>query len=270
MGVLLPYLAVLAVKRARRLRARRQRGPDRSPLAVSRASIGSPRRPQAPTDGPAAPRARRSSLLLGCLRPGYPTRRRACHRGRPTRGGFTARPCPAGPGRVPRRRAYPGPHGVIGTPRSAAASSGCPALRRPFARSGASPGRIRGVDRELRRGRRRLLSLGRALWSRTARAAVPRGPRPADGRDPQSTRLIAKDRVTSALRAPFTEFEDDAGPGEVSGERPRPRATASGRRARYMPLLPRPLDRRGIFRGTGRRAPADTLGRGSAYGCRRL
>jgi hypothetical protein len=31
-------------------------------------------------------------------------------------------------------------------------------------------------------------------------------------------RLIAKDRVTSFARAPFTRFEDDAGPGEVSEE----------------------------------------------------
>src|SRR4051794_25343977 len=30
------------------------------------------------------------------------------------------------------------------------------------------------------------------------------------------SRLIAKDRVTSFARAPFTTFEDDAGPGEVS------------------------------------------------------
>jgi hypothetical protein len=30
------------------------------------------------------------------------------------------------------------------------------------------------------------------------------------------SRLIAKDRVTSTVRAPFTRFEDDAGPGEVS------------------------------------------------------
>jgi hypothetical protein len=29
------------------------------------------------------------------------------------------------------------------------------------------------------------------------------------------SRLIAKDRVTSVVRAPFTTFEDDAGPGEV-------------------------------------------------------
>jgi hypothetical protein len=30
------------------------------------------------------------------------------------------------------------------------------------------------------------------------------------------SRLLAKDRVTSGIRAPFTRFEDDAGPGEVS------------------------------------------------------
>jgi Protein of unknown function (DUF1360) len=34
------------------------------------------------------------------------------------------------------------------------------------------------------------------------------------------SRLIAKDKVTSAVRAPFTRFEDDAGPSEVS-ETPR-------------------------------------------------
>lgn len=31
----------------------------------------------------------------------------------------------------------------------------------------------------------------------------------------KATRLIAKDRVTSTARAPFTRFEDDAGPAEV-------------------------------------------------------
>jgi hypothetical protein len=31
----------------------------------------------------------------------------------------------------------------------------------------------------------------------------------------KASRLIAKDRVTSVVRAPFTTFEDDAGPGEV-------------------------------------------------------
>ncbi len=32
----------------------------------------------------------------------------------------------------------------------------------------------------------------------------------------KASRLISKDRVTSGLRAPFTRFEGEAGPGEVS------------------------------------------------------
>jgi hypothetical protein len=32
----------------------------------------------------------------------------------------------------------------------------------------------------------------------------------------KAARLIAKDRVTSTVRAPFTRFQEDAGPGEVS------------------------------------------------------
>jgi uncharacterized protein DUF1360 len=31
----------------------------------------------------------------------------------------------------------------------------------------------------------------------------------------KASRLLAKDRVTSTVRAPFTRYEDDAGPGEV-------------------------------------------------------
>lgn len=31
----------------------------------------------------------------------------------------------------------------------------------------------------------------------------------------KTSRLITRDRVTSAVRAPFTQFQDDAGPGEV-------------------------------------------------------
>jgi hypothetical protein len=34
----------------------------------------------------------------------------------------------------------------------------------------------------------------------------------------KASRLVAKDRVTSSVRAPFTRFEGDAGPGEVSEE----------------------------------------------------
>jgi uncharacterized protein DUF1360 len=32
----------------------------------------------------------------------------------------------------------------------------------------------------------------------------------------KASRLLAKDRVTSSVRAPFTRYEGDAGPGEVS------------------------------------------------------
>jgi hypothetical protein len=38
----------------------------------------------------------------------------------------------------------------------------------------------------------------------------------------KASRLIAKDRVTAGIRAPFTRYEGKAGPGEVS-ERPRGR-----------------------------------------------
>lgn len=38
----------------------------------------------------------------------------------------------------------------------------------------------------------------------------------------KASRLISKDRVTSAIRAPFTRYEDSAGPGEVT-EKPRGR-----------------------------------------------
>jgi hypothetical protein len=31
----------------------------------------------------------------------------------------------------------------------------------------------------------------------------------------KATRLLGRDRVTSVIRAPFTRFQDDAGPGEV-------------------------------------------------------
>ncbi len=38
----------------------------------------------------------------------------------------------------------------------------------------------------------------------------------------KASRLVSKDRVTSGIRAPFTKYQDDAGPGEVS-EEPRGR-----------------------------------------------
>jgi Protein of unknown function (DUF1360) len=48
----------------------------------------------------------------------------------------------------------------------------------------------------------------------------------------KASRLIAKDRVTSGVRAPFTRFEGDAGPGEVSEE-----ARGSGLRRAVGELL---------------------------------
>lgn len=60
-----------------------------------------------------------------------------------------------------------------------------------------------------------------SAWVARSGRELPERPSPADlalltVATHKASRLIAKDRVTSALRAPFTEFEDDAGPGEVS------------------------------------------------------
>ncbi len=66
-----------------------------------------------------------------------------------------------------------------------------------------------------------------AAWFRRSGRALPER---MDGRDlalltvasHKAARLIAKDKVTSAIRAPFAEYQGPAGPGEVS-ERPRGR-----------------------------------------------
>jgi hypothetical protein len=60
-----------------------------------------------------------------------------------------------------------------------------------------------------------------SAWVARSGRELPQRPSPADlalltVATHKASRLIAKDRVTSTLRAPFTEFEDDAGPGEVS------------------------------------------------------
>jgi hypothetical protein len=60
-----------------------------------------------------------------------------------------------------------------------------------------------------------------SAWFRTSGRELPER---MDGRDlalitvatHKASRLLTKDRVSSAIRAPFTRFEDDAGPGEVS------------------------------------------------------
>jgi hypothetical protein len=60
-------------------------------------------------------------------------------------------------------------------------------------------------------------------WVRASGRELPDGPSAADlalvtVATHKASRLLAKDRVTSTIRAPFTEYQDDAnaGPGEVS------------------------------------------------------
>lgn len=65
------------------------------------------------------------------------------------------------------------------------------------------------------------LAAGFSAWIRRSGRALPDR---IDARDlalitiasHKTSRLITKDRVTSAVRAPFTRYQDDAGPGEVS------------------------------------------------------
>jgi hypothetical protein len=62
-----------------------------------------------------------------------------------------------------------------------------------------------------------------ALWFGRSGRELPER---IDGRDlflvtvasHKASRLIAKDKVTSAIRAPFARYQSDAGPGEVSEE----------------------------------------------------
>jgi uncharacterized protein DUF1360 len=68
---------------------------------------------------------------------------------------------------------------------------------------------------------------GFAGWVRASGRELPERPSGADlalmtVATHKAARLIAKDRVTSTVRAPFTRFDGDAGPGEVS-ESPRGR-----------------------------------------------
>jgi len=62
---------------------------------------------------------------------------------------------------------------------------------------------------------------GFAAWLRASNRELPESPSTGDFvlmtvATHKAARLVAKDRVTSAVRAPFTRYEDDAGPGEVS------------------------------------------------------
>jgi Protein of unknown function (DUF1360) len=62
---------------------------------------------------------------------------------------------------------------------------------------------------------------GFVAWMRASGRSLPERVAPGDlaliaVATHKASRLIAKDRVTSTVRAPFTRFEGDAGPGEVS------------------------------------------------------
>lgn len=62
---------------------------------------------------------------------------------------------------------------------------------------------------------------GFSAWVRHSGRELPERPSPGDlalmtVATHKASRLLAKDRVTSTVRAPFTELEDDAGAGEVS------------------------------------------------------
>jgi hypothetical protein len=71
------------------------------------------------------------------------------------------------------------------------------------------------------------LAAGFAHWFRSSGRRLPERIDPGDLAlvtiaSHKASRLIAKDRVTASIRAPFTRYEGSAGPGEVS-ERPRGR-----------------------------------------------
>jgi hypothetical protein len=62
---------------------------------------------------------------------------------------------------------------------------------------------------------------GFVTWLRRSGRALPERVDPGDLvllsiATHKSARLIARDRVSSTIRAPFTRFQDDAGPGEVN------------------------------------------------------
>lgn len=64
------------------------------------------------------------------------------------------------------------------------------------------------------------LAGGFALWLRRSGRALPDRVEPGDIvllsiATHKASRLVARDRVASTIRAPFTRFQDDAGPAEV-------------------------------------------------------
>jgi hypothetical protein len=76
-----------------------------------------------------------------------------------------------------------------------------------------------------------------STWIRSSGRELPEQLRPGDlalvtVATHKAARLLAKDRVTSAVRAPFTSFEEDGGPGEVEE-----RARGRGLRRAFGELL---------------------------------
>ena len=135
------------------------------------------------------------------------------------------------------------------------------AVRRPLARPGAPTRRLRGAHG----GVSPRSSASVAAWMRRSGRDLPER---VDAGDlvlvtvatHKASRLIAKDRVTSTARAPFTRFEDDAGPGEVRRGGARTRPAPGVGELRHLPLLPRPVGRDGPRRRPRRRAAPDAPG----------
>ena len=80
------------------------------------------------------------------------------------------------------------------------------------------------------------------------------------------TRLIAKDRVTSFLRAPFVTYQEPSGHGEVEEAPRRPGTAVGGGRAARMSLLPGPVGRRSFYGRVPRRAPVHAIDCRHVYG----
>src|SRR3954466_16404473 len=86
-------------------------------------------------------------------------------------------------------------------------TAGHSAQHRPLAAYGAIAAAFNG-----------LFAAGLVAARRADRPPEPTAPgelAPPPGATAKLSRLIAKDRVTSVVRAPFTEYEDDSGYGEV-------------------------------------------------------
>jgi hypothetical protein len=92
--------------------------------------------------------------------------------------------------------------------RRSTAEAHAPGRERPLASYGVLMGTFSG------------LAAAFAFWFRRSGRELPDRIDPRDlalltVASHKAARMIAKDRVTSAVRAPFTRFQNDAGPGEV-------------------------------------------------------